>query len=120
MKSFLLTLAILMLLLCLIIWNTAYMNKICRALLDEGQNIPDCKSGKEALNTLATAWEQELVFIELSVSRRETEKISEYLAEWQSAAETGDEHGFERCRALFCTAVSELLERENGALKNWV
>ena len=120
MKSFWASILICGILILLIIWNSLYIHRVCGELTEAAIALPACPEGETALGSLIERWGQEHVYIDLTVSRHQIDKINDCLYEWQSAAKTGDEAEYERCRYLFLSLVNQILRTESVTVGNWI
>ena len=120
MKSFWASILICGTLILLIIWTSAYIHRVCGEFTEAANALPACQQGEAALGALVSRWEQERVYIDLTVSRHSIDKINDCLYEWQSATKTGDEAEYERCRYLFLSLISQILRAESATVGNWI
>ena len=120
MKSFIASLVIFTVLLCMIIWNCCYTVRICNRLEILIDNLPPAENASQAVRELRDFWEHESAKISISISLQIIHKADDCFTELQYAADYGDVATFEKNRYLAKMIVQELKEGELPHPKNWI
>ena len=110
MKSFIITLLLLAGMLLGIFANALYINNVANEMLSMLDSLPDVGSdlcAPEARKIL-DYWNQQSVFVDLSVSYLILDRITEQASLLVAAAECGDLYGFRASLALLRDAVGDM------------
>lgn len=118
MKVFYITAAIFLALVCLIIANFIYINKITEEMAALTENIKSSDDPSTEISVLDEYWKSKRVTVGLSVSHLIVGKISDSIASMKTFAESGEKVFLDREIALFEENVRELRRLEQFSFEN--
>lgn len=118
MKSFAVTLLLLVIMLLGIVTNALYINNVANEMLQMLDELPDPShpSCGEKARALLEFWNAHLSPVELSVNYLIVDRVTEQARLLVSAAEEGDSYGYAAARTLLRDAVEDLERLESMAL----
>ena len=114
MKAFRLTLLLFLLMLCTVLFNALYINRISSDLTNRLDALPDVDDERcleEALH-FCELWEKKSKSVSLSVGYPVVDRITEQAALLAACAECGDLYGYRSAIALLYDAVEDLQRLE--------
>lgn len=118
MRSFIITLILLIALISAITANALYINdttaKIIELTNDEGFK----KAPEDALLRLESFWEEKKILIEFSIGYRETDRMSELILDLRECIETENAIEERRVRTLITDCASDIARLERLGLEN--
>lgn len=120
MKSFWISLLLLLLMLCGIAGNAVYINHVADVLNRMTEELPDlgeenCTTDAEALRDY---WERNAPYIGLSVGYPVADRISEQAAVLSACAACGDFYGYRSALALLRDAIGDVRRLERFSIEN--
>ncbi len=118
MKSFLLSLALLALVITGVCVNRIYISHAADVINGTVSQLDLKDDSKESLEKLERYWEKHQKYIGLSVSYRELDHLGEMLISLRWAYDTENEAEFEKYRALTFDAVEEITRMERFSIEN--
>ena len=118
MKSFAVTLLLLVIMLLGIVTNSLYINNVANEMLQMLDALPDPShpSCGEKARALLEFWNLHLSPVELSVNYLIVDRVTEQARLLVSSAEKGDSYGYAAARTLLRDAVEDLERLESMAL----
>jgi hypothetical protein len=119
-KSFFLSLLLLALLICGVVWNYIYINDVfasMNTLLDAlpEVNDPACPA---ACEVLSAEWKKHTDRVGLSVCFNVLDRVSEQVELLSVCASCGDRYGFEASRELLRDALDDIRRLERFSVGN--
>ncbi len=114
MKSFAVTLLLLVLLLLGVVANHLYINKVANEMFQQldalpSMEDPDCLA---KVGALVDYWQSQSATVEVSVNFLLVDRVNEQTALLLACASAGDLYGFASARALLRDAVEDILRFE--------
>ena len=120
MKSFLISLLLLVLMLAGITGNAIYINRVADTITRMLDALPAV--GEEGCNVQAAAlrdyWESNVPYVGLSVGYPVTDRVSEQVVVLLACAECGDFYGYCSALALLRDALGDLRRLERLTVEN--
>ena len=120
MRSFIITLLLLLAMLCGIFCNHLYINNVASEMLERLDKLPDITSEEcvRSCRELLEYWNQQLSLAELSASYTLVDKVSEQATLLVACAECGDRYGFRSASELLRDAIGDMRRLEELSLGN--
>ena len=120
MKSFLISLLLLLLLLCGIAGNAIYINHVANDMSRMTEALPDIgeEGCVEAAASLRDYWERNVPYVGLSVGYPVTDRVSEQAAVLSACAACGDLFGYRSALALLQDAIGDVRRLEKLSIEN--
>ena len=112
MKSFIVSLIIILLMIVLVIVNATYINNICKKMLLELDNIND------SISSFKEEWKRNMFFVSLSSSHREINKINEQITLLEEALENDNAIKVNEIRELIKLYIEEISNHERLHIDN--
>ena len=110
MRSFLLSAAVLVLMIALIVCNAAYVKGVTKELTESLNTLPPC--ALTAAEALLARWREVEHLLQLSVCATDMNEIEDHLTVLCAAARTNDEKAFEQARTLCLCGIARIRELE--------
>ena len=109
MKVFFISLAVFVLMLGLILWNTLYINRLSFVLLERVDELETADTDRRIplARELLELWESHTLLVGISVGYPTVDRVSEQAAVLCATAEYGDEYAFRTALTLFRDAVED-------------
>lgn len=110
MKSFVITLLLLVAMLLGILANSLYINNVANRMLERLDALPDPKHAScvEKSKELLEYWNAQVKIVDLSVSYLIVDRVTEQASLLAACAEAGDLYGYLSALALLRDAVEDL------------
>lgn len=120
MKSFVASILVFGVLLCVIFINYNYVLRVCEELEQKIDALPACGEATEAINDLVERWETESRKLKLSISLRQIDKMEECLSDLYYAASYGDANIFEQSRCRAKAIIRDIRDGEMPLVENFM
>ena len=115
MKSFIISISVLLCLIGSTIGNAIYISNVTDSLLKEASEI---EAREESVAEFATLWEKHKPFIKISSSFEETNRIDEAIVILKEKAKTNSIYGFYEERGLLVEYITKIQRDEQINLDN--
>ena len=112
MKGFVFSISALVILIALILCNSAYIKHSGEELQNALNTLPACAQAADDTQELLARWKKQKKLWELSVPSTDITEIENRLTELDTAARLSDEKAFEQARALCQLAIARVCELE--------
>lgn len=114
MKVFALTLVLFLLMLCVIVCNALYINRMAFSLRDQLDALPafDDPACADAAHTFLDAWKEQVTLVGLSVEFPIVDRITEHASLLAACADCGDRFGYVSALTLLYDAIDDMRRLE--------
>lgn len=120
MKSFAISVLLLLLMLGGIALNYIYINEVADTMLEYLDTLPDVgdPACSESASAIAAYWEERVDIVGLSVGYTIVDRVSEQAATLAACAECGDLYGYRTALALLRDAIGDMRRLEGFSIGN--
>ena len=115
MKSFIVSITILLCLIGLTVANSLYINNVTNSLLEMASGI---EANTDSVASFSTFWEKHKPFIKISSSFEETNRIDEAIVILKEKAKNAGIYGFYEERGLLIEYITKIQKDERISLDN--
>ena len=120
MKSFIASLLVFGVLLCVILINYSYVLRVCEELEQKIDALPECSEATEAMSDLLILWDKRSSMLKFSISLRQIDKMEECLSDLYYAASHGDARVFEQSRFRAKAVIRDIRDGEVPRVENFM
>ena len=118
MRTFIITLALFFAIILMIVINSIYVRNITSTIIDYASDDKFNKAPEDALERLESFWKENKLFLEFSVSFRETDRMSEYIIDLKECINSGNANEAKRIRTLIADCASDISRLERLSIEN--
>ena len=118
MRSFIITLVLLIVLISAIIANAFYINTTMTKIMELTEDENFKKAPEAALLQLESFWENNKTLIEFSTGYKSTDRISELMLDLREYVQTNNPAEERRVRMLIADCVSDISKLESLSIEN--
>ena len=118
MRTFIITLALFFAIISMIAINSIYVRNITNTIIYYASDEEFNKAPEVALEHLESFWNENKLFLEFSVSFRETDRMSEYIIDLRECIKSENAVEAKRIRTLIADCASDISRLERLSLEN--
>ena len=118
MRSFIITMLLLLTMISAIIANAIYVNNTTAKIIELTSDEAFKKAPEAALLRLESFWESNQILMEFSIGYKATDRISELILDLRECIETTNSAEERRVRALIADSASDISKLEKFSLEN--
>ena len=118
MRSFIITLLLLISMISVIVANAVYINATAEKIIELTEDANFKKAPIDALLRLESFWDENKLFVEFSVGYKSTDRISELLIDLREYVITNNLTEARRVRKLIADCASDISKLEKLSLEN--
>ncbi len=117
MKAFVASLVLLAIILCAIVVNALYSNKILERIEKLAGEVYKDSTSEEVLSRLCDYWSSHRDYLSLSVSLDDIDSVTECLLEFKAAAKEQNSMMLSQSYALLCNALDDIARFEKISIR---
>ena len=118
MRTFIITLALFFAVISMIVINSIYVRDITSTITDYASDEEFNKAPEDALERLESFWNKNKLFLEFSVSYRETDRMSEYIIGLRECINNKNTDEAKRIRTLIADCAADISRLERLSIEN--